>query len=155
LQSSGEITEPCEVPVSDTILEYAGPQPFLDQAEDPSVPDPMLEKLDHPFVRERSITVTDVGIQHPIHLLPYDPYPERIQRIMRVAPRSETTGEPQEVLFVNLIEDRSHRMLDDFVLQACYAQGSLTHSYLSPYFLRFSNRVFRLIPRISAERLIW
>src|SRR5215831_19515385 len=58
-----------------SILEYAGPQPFLDEAEDPSIPDAMLEKLDHPFVRKRSIAVTDVGIQHPTHLLPHESRP--------------------------------------------------------------------------------
>jgi site-specific DNA recombinase len=60
------------------ILKYAGPQPFLDQAEDPSVPDAMLEKLDHPVVRKRTKAVPDVRIQHPIHLLPHDPDAECI-----------------------------------------------------------------------------
>ena len=60
------------------ILEYAGPQPFLDQAEDPSVPDAMLEKLDHPFLRKRAKAVPDVRIQHPIHLLPHDPDRESV-----------------------------------------------------------------------------
>src|SRR5438270_9144542 len=32
------------------ILEYAGPQPFLNEAEDPAIPDSMLKKLNHPFV---------------------------------------------------------------------------------------------------------
>ena len=60
------------------ILEYASPQPFLDQAEDPSVPDAMLEKLDHPFLRKRTKAVPDVRIQHPIHLLPHDPDAESV-----------------------------------------------------------------------------
>src|SRR5215469_15135390 len=68
-------------------------------------------QVGHPFVRKRSIAVTDVGIQHPTHLLPHDPDPERVQCIMCAMPRSETVREPQEVLFVNLTEDRSHRML--------------------------------------------
>src|SRR5215469_3982181 len=50
----GVITEPCGVPfsVSDhlSILEYTGPHPFLNEAEDPSIPDKMLEDLNHPFV---------------------------------------------------------------------------------------------------------
>jgi hypothetical protein len=36
-----------------SILEDAGPQPFLNQAEDPSVPNAVLEKLNHPFVGKR------------------------------------------------------------------------------------------------------
>jgi len=108
------------------IFEYAGPQPFLDQAKDPSIPDSMLEKLNHPFVRERPIAVTNVSIQHPIHFLPHDPHPQRVQRIVRAAFRSETIGEAQEVLLVDLIEDSPHRVLNDFVLQGSYAQWSLS-----------------------------
>jgi hypothetical protein len=69
---STDISEPRKLNVSGplSILEYAGPQPFLDEAEDPSIPDAMLEKLDHPFVQKRSIAVTDGGIQHPTHLPP-------------------------------------------------------------------------------------
>src|SRR5207245_10931732 len=88
------------------ILEYAGTQPLLNEAKDPSIHDSMLEKLNHPFVRERPKAVTNVGIQHPIHLFPHDPNPKRVQRIMCAAPRSETIREPQEVLLVNLTEDR-------------------------------------------------
>jgi hypothetical protein len=29
----------------------------------------------------------------------------------------ETIGEPPKVLFVNLVEDRDHSMLDDLILQ--------------------------------------
>jgi len=109
-----------------SILEYAGPQPFLNQAKDPSIPDPMLEKLNHPFVRERPVAITNVGIQHPIHLLPRDPDPQRIQRIMRATPRSKSIREPQKILFINLTEDPAHRMLNDFVLQGRYAQWPLS-----------------------------
>ena len=56
-----------------SVLEYASPQPFLDQAEDPAIPDAVLEKLNHPFVGKRTKTVPNVGIQHVIHFLPHDP----------------------------------------------------------------------------------
>jgi len=48
------------------------------------------------------------------------------QRLMLASPGTEPIGEPQEVLFINLVEDRDHRVLNDFVLQGCYAQGSLS-----------------------------
>ena len=59
----------------------------------------------------------NVGVKNPIHFPPHDSYPERIQRIMRASPGSETIREPQKVLFVNLIEDRHHRVLDDLIFQ--------------------------------------
>jgi hypothetical protein len=59
----------------------------------------------------------NVGVKNPIHFLPHDSHPKRIQRIVLASPRSETIREPQKVLFVNLIEDRHHCVLDDLVLQ--------------------------------------
>jgi hypothetical protein len=49
---------------------------------------------------------------------------------MRVAPRPKPIRESQKVLLVYLIEDCSHSMLDDFVLQGSYAQGSLSSVWL-------------------------
>jgi hypothetical protein len=39
--------------------------------------------------------VAKVGVEHPIHLLPRDPGGERIQRVMRAAPRPESGGEAE------------------------------------------------------------
>ena len=44
---------------------------------------------------------------------------------MLVAPRTETIGEPHKILFVNLVEDRHYRLLNDLILQGCDAQGTL------------------------------
>jgi len=44
---------------------------------------------------------------------------------MLTAPRPEPIGEPLKVLFVNLIEDRRYRVLNDFIFQGCDAQGTL------------------------------
>jgi len=41
------------------------------------------------------------------------------------APRPEAIGEPQKVLFVNLIEHRHYGLLDDLILQGGDAQGTL------------------------------
>jgi len=92
-------------------------QPFLDEADDASVPDSVLNKSDHPtvidFVEKRS----DIQIEHPVHLLTRDPDVERIQRIVLVAPGPEPIREAQKVLLPNLGEDRSDRVLDDLVFQ--------------------------------------
>ena len=77
------------------------PEPFADQAENPSVGDPVLEKLHHPPVVDRVEEPTDVGVEHPVHLLPHESHPERIQRVMLAAPRSESIGEAQEVHLVD------------------------------------------------------
>ena len=45
---------------------------------------------------------------------------------MLAAPGTEPIGEPQEVLFVNLIEDRHYGLLDDLILQGCNAQRTLS-----------------------------
>src|SRR5579863_2158383 len=105
-------------------LGYSRPQPFLDQAQYPSVGDAMLDKLDQPFVRQIVEKATNVGIENPVHLLPHDPHPERIQRIVLATPGAEPVGEPQEVLFVNLVEDRHYGLLNDLILQGCDAQGA-------------------------------
>ena len=45
---------------------------------------------------------------------------------MLASPGTEPIGEPQEVLFIDLVEDRNHCVLDDLVLQGCNAQGALS-----------------------------
>src|SRR5690242_18128197 len=54
------------------------------------------------------------------------PTPQRIQRVMLAAPRAEPIGEPEKVLFIDLIEDLHHCLLDDLVLQGRNAQGTLS-----------------------------
>src|SRR5579863_2319057 len=80
-------------------------QPFLDQANDAPVRDPMLEKLHQPFVRNIIEKSTNVQIEHPVHSPPPQSHPERVQRIMLASPWPEPIGESQKVLFINLIEN--------------------------------------------------
>src|SRR6266478_10016933 len=108
----------------DPFLRYSSPQPLSNQAEYSSVSDPVLDEFAQPFVGDCSKEVTNVGIKHPVHFLPYESYPERIQRLMLASPRTEPVREPQEVLFIDLVEDRNHCVLDDLVFQGCDAQGS-------------------------------
>jgi hypothetical protein len=79
--------------------------------------DAMLDELQKPIVSNFIEKAPDVSVKNPIHFLPHDSHPERIQRIMLASPGSETIREPLKVLFVNLIEDRHHGVLDDLVFQ--------------------------------------
>ena len=85
----------------------------------------MLDELDRPFVAQVVEKATDVGIEHPVHLLPFQSHSKRVQRLMRAAARAEPVGEAFEVDLVNLVEDRHHGLLDDFVLQCRDAQRTL------------------------------
>jgi len=96
---------------------YSRSQPLADETEYPSISDAMLDELQEPIVSNFIEKAPNVGVKNPIHFPPHDSYPERIQRIVLASSRSESIGEPQKVLFVNLIEDRHHRVLDDFVFQ--------------------------------------
>jgi hypothetical protein len=56
----------------------------------------MLDKLHQPSVVESVVKPPDVGIEHPVHLLRSDSDSQRIQRLMRAAPRSKSIREAQE-----------------------------------------------------------
>ena len=73
--------------------------------------------LCQPGVIKTGEEIADVGVEHPVHLLPLDPDRESIQRIMRAAPRSEPVGEAEEVLLVDGVEHLDDGPLDDLVLQ--------------------------------------
>src|SRR5215475_6170271 len=77
----------------------------------------MLHETDHPTFIEVVEKATDVRIQDVVHLLLQKRIRQRIQRIMLAAPRAETIGESEKILFVNLVEDGGHGILDDLVFQ--------------------------------------
>ena len=51
--------------------------------------------LKPPMVKAGEV-VAEVRVEHPVHALPHDPGGERVQRIMRAAPRSEPIREPEK-----------------------------------------------------------
>src|SRR5712691_10181618 len=59
-------------------LHHARLQPFLDQADDPLVSDPMLDELDQPTMFDFVEKCPDVQVQHPVHSLAHDPYRQRV-----------------------------------------------------------------------------
>lgn len=58
----------------------------------------------------------DVGIEHPVHALTHDRCMQSIERHVRITPRPEAVGEPQEVSLVDGAQHLGHRALDDLVL---------------------------------------
>ncbi len=100
-------------------------EPFPDQAKYSGIGHPVLDELSRPRVAHVIEEATDVRIEHPVHLLPLQSNHERIERLMRTAARTEPVGEALEVDLINLIEDRHHGLLDDFVFQCRDAQRTL------------------------------
>jgi hypothetical protein len=100
-----------------SFFRYSRSQPLADEAKYPSISDAMLDELQEPIVSNFIEKAPNVGVKNPIHFLPHDSNPERIQRIMLASPGSEAIREPQKVLFVNLIQDCHHCVLDNLVLQ--------------------------------------
>ncbi len=121
LASSGEITDPCPVPLSLTVTTPSSRTPafshFWIRRMMRRSPIRCSRKSDQPFLAHLIEERADVGVQYPVHLPAFDPDTERIQRIMRAASRPEPVREPEEVFLVDRVQQRSHRPLDDLVLQ--------------------------------------
>src|SRR5262245_51282724 len=118
LARSGEITAPCPVPLSLTATTPSSRTPALSHLRiDAPVADPMLHEPYEPFLAHRVEERSDVGVQYPAHLPAVDPDTERIQRIVRAAPRPKSVRESEEVFLVDRVQQRDHRPLDDLVLK--------------------------------------
>lgn len=79
----------------------------------------MLDHTDHPIVLDFVEKRPDVQIENPVHFLTRDPDLERVPCILLAAPRPEPIRKTQKILFPYLVENLSHRMLNDFILQRC------------------------------------
>src|SRR4029077_127965 len=65
-------------------------------------------------------------IKHPVHPLPLNAHRQRVQRLMRAATGTKPVREAFEVDLIYLVEDRHHRLLNNFVLQSRDAQRTLS-----------------------------
>src|SRR5215471_7322964 len=99
------------------LFQHAGLEPFLNQVHDAPIGYAVLDEFHQPPLIESVIKLPDVGIEHPAHFSRSDPHRQRIQRLMRAAPRPETIRESQEVLFINCVQHLDRGTLDDFVFQ--------------------------------------
>ena len=98
------LTRPPLVYGHDPVFEDARLQPFLDQADDALVADPMFQEANQPFLADRSEEVPDVGVNDPVHLPLVDCHAQGVQRIVRSSSGPKPVGEAAEVAFVDGVE---------------------------------------------------
>src|SRR3954468_20669793 len=120
LARSGEITDPCPVPLSLTVTTPSSRTPALSHfwirrmmRRSPTRCSTNLMSHSWLTVEERA----DVSVQYPVHLCAGDPDHERIHRIVRAASGSEPIREPEEIFLVDRAQHRSRGPLDDLVLK--------------------------------------
>jgi hypothetical protein len=85
----------------------------------------MLDELHRPLVTHLVEKAPNVRVQNPVHTLALDAYTQRVQRLVRAAPRPEPIAESPKVGLVNLVENRDHGLLDNLVLQCRDADRTL------------------------------
>src|SRR5215470_20177236 len=85
----------------------------------------MLHELNQPAFIEVVEKTADISVHNVVHLLLQERVRQRIQRIMLAAPRAKAIGEAEKILFVNLVEDGGHSVLDDLVFQGRDSQWTL------------------------------
>src|SRR5215470_2259227 len=107
------------------ILQHAGVEPFLDQPHNAPVCNPVLDKLNQPFVGEMIQKSPDVQIEHPVHFSRQQSRVERVQRVMLAASGTEPVGETEKIRFVNGVQHLDRGALDDLVFQHRYSKRSL------------------------------
>ena len=106
-------------------LQDTGLEPHPDQPEHPGVGDPVRQHPQQPLVVDRVEEAADVGIEHPVHALAHDRGVQRCKRLVRVPPRPEAVGEPEEVGLVDGAQHLGDRALDDLVFQRRHAEWTL------------------------------
>src|SRR6266704_609555 len=77
----------------------------------------MLEKPLQPIPIKLAEEVADIRVEYPVHPPPLDTDRQRIQRLMRVAPRPEPVGEAPELRLIHGVEHLDDGPLDNLVLQ--------------------------------------
>jgi hypothetical protein len=91
-------------------------QPLSDQAQDPAIPDTVLDDSHQLVVVDGIKVSTNVCIEHPVHLHPSDSIGQCVQGPVGPFLRPESIGEAQEVFLVDRTEYLRHCPLDHFVL---------------------------------------
>src|SRR5260370_16721005 len=85
----------------------------------------MLYEPDHPAFVEIVEKASDISIQNVVHLLLQERVRQRIQRVMLTAPRAKAIREAEKILFIYLIEDRGHGVLDELIFQGPASESAL------------------------------
>src|SRR5271166_6927079 len=102
LARSGDITEPCPVPLSLTVTTPSSSTPafnhfWIRRMMRRSPIRCFRKRIAHSltdFVKEAA----DVGVENPVHLRVVDSDTERVERIVRAPPWPEPIREPEEVM---------------------------------------------------------
>jgi len=108
-----------------TILGDSCPEPLADQAENPSVSNPVLEEVEQPFMVDGIEKGLNVCIEHPVHSSFGQAHIQGVQPVMGRTPGPETVRKSEEVHLIDGVENRGHCMLDDLVGQGSDPQGTL------------------------------
>src|SRR6516162_3453890 len=85
----------------------------------------MLHELDHPAFVEVIEKAAYVCVQNVVHILRRERERQRIQRVMLAAPRAEAIREAKKILFIDLIKDGSHGVLDELIFQGRNSEWTL------------------------------
>src|ERR1044071_1457937 len=83
------LPRPLVAPRNGPFFQYPRPEPVPDQADDAPVADPVFQEAHQPLLADLIEERPDVGVENPAHLPAMDADAERIERVMRSAPRSE------------------------------------------------------------------
>src|SRR4029453_3620874 len=91
------------------VLQHTGLQPFLDESYDAPGRYPVLNEPHQPSRTHGVEKARDVDIEPPVHSASFEPHRQRVQRIMRVAPRAAPIRKAKEVYFIDRIQDLDNR----------------------------------------------
>src|SRR5262249_7549933 len=109
----------------DSVFQHARREPFLDQAENARVGNPMLNEARQPFSDDFIKEASDVNLEYPVHLGGGDSNNQRIQRIVLAALGPEPVRKSEEIFLVDRVQHRGGRSLDDFVFQSTHRNRPL------------------------------
>src|SRR6516225_7115776 len=129
LASSGEITEPCPVPLSLTVTTPSSMTPafshfWIRRIMRRSLIRCSRKRISHSWLISSKNDRMSASNMKLIFLL-WIPDTESIQRVMRAAPRPESVRHSEEIFLVDRVQQRDHRPLDDLVLQRGYRERAL------------------------------
>ena len=114
----------------DPVFQDTRPEPFLDQANDASIADPVLNKSDEPCLVDRVEEAPDIRIEDVVHFSAADSDDQRVQRIVLAAFRSESIREPEKLHLVDRVQQCCHGALDDLVLKRSDSERALPTIWL-------------------------
>ncbi len=90
----------------------------------------MLHKLHQPLVTDVVEEASNIRIDDPVHFALADTDKQGVQGVVTASSGTIAVTEPQKFLFVDTLQHRACRLLDDLVLQGGYSQRAHPTVYL-------------------------